>query len=342
MPTAYNIDERYELHTLSNHPENASRLIAIQDLFDAHDLLTGLLIVPAQPVADEDLLAVHQPEHLTRLRQFAGRSVMFGPDTYAVPCSYETARLAAGGVRRVVETVLDGEADNGLAAIRPPGHHATPTAAMGFCLLNNIAVGARFARRQYDDVQRVAIVDYDVHHGNGTQDIFYTDPSVLYISLHQSPLYPGTGHINEVGAGTGSGYTLNIPMQAGVGDGGYALMVNEVVIPALRRFEPDLLLVSAGFDAHWSDPLAGMQLSLRGYDYLTRQLIAVAQELCQGRIIFVLEGGYNLQALSNAWVNVAHALLGRADVVDPLGPAHGKETGVQRLCDHLQQLHKLA
>ncbi|RPI92357.1 MAG: histone deacetylase, partial [Chloroflexi bacterium] len=236
--------------------------------------------------------------------------------------------------------VLRREADNALALIRPPGHHATPSAGMGFCLLNNVAIAARYAQREHD-VERVLIVDYDVHHGNGTQDVFYDDPTVLYISTHQSPLYPGTGAISETGAGKGVGYNINIPLPPGVGDAGYGRVWEEVVIPVIRRFMPQLILVSAGFDAHWADPLANMGLSLTGYDQLARSLIALAGELCAGRIVFVAEGGYNLDVLGNGWANVTRALLGDKFIDDPLGVTHSREPSLEALVDKLRQIHKL-
>ncbi len=211
---------------------------------------------------------------------------------------------------------------------------------MGFCLLNNVAIAARYAQRVHG-AERVLIVDYDVHHGNGTQDVFYDDPSVLYISTHQSPLYPGTGSISETGAGKGAGYNINIPLPPGIGDAGYGRMWDEVVIPAIRRFSPQLMLVSAGFDAHWADPLANMTLSLTGYDRLARGLITLAGELCTGRIVFVAEGGYNLDVLSNGWANITRALVGDTTIDDPLGIIHSREPSVEPLVAKLRQIHKL-
>jgi len=266
---------------------------------------------------------------------------MMGMDTYVMPQSYDIARLAAGGVIHAVDTVMRGESKNALAAIRPPGHHATISEGMGFCLLNNIAIAARHIQRTYK-LQRILIVDYDVHHGNGTQDIFYDDPSVLYISTHQSPLYPGTGTTAEVGAGSGLGYTINIPMPPGVGDQGYLQVFEQIVCPAVERFEPQFILVSVGFDAHWADPLAHMKLSLSGYDRLARQLITLAELWCEGRIVFVLEGGYNLEVLSHGWVNVGFALLGDNTLSDPLGDRDGAEPPLDLLVSRLKQLHKLS
>jgi acetoin utilization deacetylase AcuC-like enzyme len=342
MATVHVADSRFDAHTMQGHPEFAGRLVAIRQRL-AEDRLTDRLVeLDPQPAADDSLLAVHTAHYLELLAATSRleHTEMMGLDTYVTPGSFEIARLAAGGVLQAVDAVMSGKAENGLAAVRPPGHHATPSMGMGFCLLNNIAIAARHAQRQHG-VKRVLIADYDVHHGNGTQDAFYTDPTVLYISTHQSPLYPGTGMIQDTGESAGTGYTLNIPLPPGVGDQGYARVFEEVVIPAARRFAPELILVSAGFDAHWDDSLANMQLSLTGYDHLTRQLLALAGDVCNGRIVFVLEGGYNLEALSYAWANVARALLGDSTCVDPLGPAPRSEPSVEHVTQRIRQLHKL-
>jgi acetoin utilization deacetylase AcuC-like enzyme len=343
MATVHVADSRYDAHTLHGHPEFAGRLVAIRRRLAEDGLTDRLVKLEAQPAADDSLLAVHTAGYLELLAATSQleHTGMMGLDTYVTPGSFGIARLAAGGVLQVVDAVMSGEAENGLAAVRPPGHHATPSMGMGFCLLNNIAIAARHAQQRHG-VERVLIADYDVHHGNGTQEAFYADPTVLYISTHQSPLYPGTGMIQDTGEDAGAGYTLNIPLPPGVGDQGYARVFEEVVIPAARRFAPELILVSAGFDAHWDDSLANMQLSLTGYDHLTRLLLALASDVCAGRIVFVLEGGYNLEALSYAWANVARALLGDRTCVDPLGPAPGSEPSVEPVTERIRQLHKLA
>ncbi len=342
VTTAYVTDERYAVHTLAGHPEHAERLASIQHRFREERLTRKLLNLDPRPAAQADLLAVHQPDYLEQLAQTAHLTgpAMWDADTYVVPRSYDTALLAAGGVLRVVDAVLAGEAANGLAAIRPPGHHATPGDAMGFCLLNNVAIAARYAQRVYG-TPRVLIVDYDVHHGNGTQDAFYADPTVFYVSTHQSPLYPGTGKLEEAGQGEGLGCTLNIPLPPGTGDAGYARVFNELILPAARRFAPDLILVSVGFDVHWQDPLASMRLSLPGCDRLARFLIDEAASLCGGRIVFVLEGGYNLHALSYGWANIARALLGETEIGDPFGLARGAEPAIDQLVDRVKHIHKL-
>lgn len=342
MATAYLADSRFDAHTMQGHPEFAGRLVAIRQRMEADSLTNQVVSLKARPATDETLLAVHTARYL-ELLEGTSRSnsiQMMGLDTYVTPRSYEIAQLAAGGVQRVVDAVLRGEAENGLAAVRPPGHHATPSMGMGFCLLNNVAIAARYAQRQHG-VGRVLIADYDVHHGNGTQDAFYADPTVLYISTHQSPLYPGTGMIQDIGEGEGAGYTINIPLPPGVGDQGYARVFEEVLIPAAQRFAPEFMLVSAGFDGHWGDPLANMQLSLTGYDLLTRTLLTLARDLCHGRIVLVLEGGYNLEVLSYAWANATRAFSGNGACVDPLGPAPRPEPSVEQVTGRIRQLHNL-
>lgn len=342
MTTAFVTDTRFADHTMPGHPENADRLTAVLARLEETQLLDQLACLEASPVSVDTLLAVHSPTYLARLERMAACShgVMLGLDTYIMPASYDVARLAAGAVLRVVDAVCEARASNGLAAVRPPGHHATVDTGMGFCLLNNVAIAARYAQRVHG-VDRVLIMDYDVHHGNGTQDIFYTDPSVYYVSTHQFPLYPGTGNMREIGTGAGTGSILNVPLSPGVGDAGYARVFESIIWPAVRRFKPELILVSVGFDAHWADPLANMQLSLAGYDHLSRELIHMAEMLCDGRIVFVLEGGYNLRVLSYGWAFIAHALLGDASSLDPLGPASGDEPPIDQLLKYVRHLHKL-
>jgi acetoin utilization deacetylase AcuC-like enzyme len=222
---------------------------------------------------------------------------MLDPDTFTSPETEEIARAAAGSVIVAVEHVLAAERDRrAFVMVRPPGHHAEGDKAMGFCFYNSIAVGAAAARAR--GLSRVAVVDYDVHHGNGTQAMFYGDPSVLFISSHQYPFYPGTGAAGEIGAGEGTGYTVNFPLEAGAGNAEFDMVYREGVIPVLEQYRPQLVLVSAGFDAHERDPLAGMQMTTDGYAQLTSRLLAAADRVCEGRIVFVTEGGYDTQALA--------------------------------------------
>jgi acetoin utilization deacetylase AcuC-like enzyme len=334
-------DERFSQHTVANHPEHAGRLEAVQALLKAQKLWEAFQHVSPEEVSQGTLSAIHHPDYLDMLASTAGqnRVVYWGSDTYITPQSYELAKLAVGGLLGVVKGVLSQEnGGKGMAAIRPPGHHATPKTGMGFCLLNNIALAARYAQ-QVHGLKRVAIVDFDVHHGNGTQDAFYEDPSVLFISSHQSPLYPGTGAMGDIGGGEGRGYTVNIPLTPQSGDVIFAGVYEKIVAPLLRRYQPELILVSAGFDAHWIDPLAQLNVSLMGFNDVTRQLIAYADELCGGRIVFVMEGGYDLKALSHGWLNIALALLGRDEFSDPLGSTSFERQFPDELRQKLQALH---
>ncbi len=344
MTTIYSTDPRYVEHNLAGHPEHAGRIIAVWAALEAAGLMNRMQIIAPAMVSDAQILLAHTPDYLEVFKSLStyDHMVRFDSDTYALPVSGEVARFSAGGVVSVVDAILKGEADNGLAVVRPPGHHAIPERAMGFCLLGNIAIAARHAQQTHQ-IKRVLIVDYDVHHGNGTQDIFYDDDSVLFISTHQSPFYPGTGGIEETGKGKGRGYTLNIPLPGGQGDANYARIFEEIIWPAARRFKPELILVSAGFDAHWVDPLATMRLSLRGYDHITRELIRMADELCEGKIAFVMEGGYDLKALAHGIRNIAHALLREDTLSDPLGSDQNskKEPSIDALIGQIRQIHRL-
>jgi acetoin utilization deacetylase AcuC-like enzyme len=350
MTTAYLTHPSHIAHHMADHPERADRLLAVEAALAGAALDSRLQRIDAEPAEEADLRRVHTADYLALLADVARRQrhVLFGADTYAGPESYAIARLAAGGAIQAVDRVLGGEARNAMVAVRPPGHHALPDRAMGFCLLANVALAVRYAQAVLD-VERIAIVDYDVHHGNGTQGVFYEDPGVLFVSTHQSPFYPGTGALEEVGSGAGAGTTVNVPLRAGYGDAAYARVFEAVVTPAVRRFRPELILVSAGFDAHWDDPLGGMNLTLAGYDCLSRDLIRLADELCEGRIVFVLEGGYSLPAVAHGVLNVVYALLGDATVSDPLGeiPADHLEAmsrlpAISELIETVRRLHGLA
>lgn len=342
MTTAFYTDARFSGHTLPGHPEHAGRLEAVIRLLDEQGITPRLQTIRAEPVTDAQLKAVHTERYLELIANTAHlhKTSMLGADTYVTPQSYALARLAAGGVCAVVETVVQGKATHGIAAVRPPGHHATPGMGMGFCLLSNIAIAARYAIQALG-LARVAIVDYDVHHGNGTQDVFYDDPQVLFISSHQSPLYPGTGALYETGKGAGEGFTVNLPLPAGVGDSGFRQLFDEIVTPLITRFQPQLILVSAGFDAHWVDPLANLNLSLAGYNHLAHHMIGLARDLCDGKVVFVMEGGYDLVALSHGWLNIACALLGEESLSDPLGPASQERPLTTGLLARFRETHGL-
>lgn len=286
------------------HPERPER---IQTLLDWALPLRNdprMLWIGPRPATREEIELVHTPEYFDAIAKTAGREVTLDPDTYTSPLSFETALLAAGSCIELVDAVLGGRAANGVALVRPPGHHAETDRAMGFCLFNNIAVAAAHARRQ--GLSRVLIVDWDVHHGNGTQEIFEEDPAVFFISLHQYPFYPGTGAASERGRGAGEGFTLNIPMRAGCGDVDYLTRFRDKVVVAGKEFAPDLILVSAGFDAHARDPLGGMRVTTPGFAQFADELLGLARDTCGGKIVAVLEGGYDLLALRNSVDAVAN------------------------------------
>lgn len=301
-------------------------------------------IVP-KPLSEHTILLAHTAPHINRLGEIEAMSdsrlTLIDADTYMAQDSYTIARIAAGAACEAVDAVLDGEVDNALVAARPPGHHATAGQAMGFCLLNNVAIAARHAQYTHN-LKRVMIVDYDVHHGNGTNDIFYDDESVLFISTHQHPLYPGSGMLQDTGRGPGDGYTINIPLRAGSGDKTLASVYEQVIWQAAERYRPELILVSAGFDAHWADPLAGMNMTLTGYAHLTRELIRMADALCEGNIVFLMEGGYDLEVIGTGMANVARCLLGDDAIVDSMGkPRDESEPDATHLIASVQQVHGL-
>lgn len=311
MPIALVDDERFDGHrAMGMHPERPERLAAARAGL-AHAIAPDdILRVAARPVSDEEALRVHTESHLRGLRDAlsTGWGHIDG-DTFFSPASEEAAWLAAGGSVELCRAVVDGPVRRGLALLRPPGHHAVPSRAMGFCLLNNVAIAAADALAR--GLSRVAIVDWDVHHGNGTQDIFYDDPRVLFVSLHQSPLYPGTGRIDERGSKAATGYTVNVPMPPGSGPDAYGAAFRELVLPALRAFDAELVLVSSGLDAHGQDPLAELELDADCFGAMTTALVDHVEEAGHGRIALFLEGGYDLDAIAASVSSVAKALSGK-------------------------------
>jgi acetoin utilization deacetylase AcuC-like enzyme len=280
--------------TPPGHPERVERGQVMQKVVESWKQHGGLALEP-RPATRAELLRVHSERHLAALDQTAGRAVSLDPDTATSPESRDVALLAAGAAVGGVDAIVQSRAMRVLALVRPPGHHAERERAMGFCLYNNVAVAAAHALSL--GMERVVIIDYDVHHGNGTQWIFYDDPRVLYISTHQYPFYPGTGAADEVGRGRGAGFTLNVPMEAGATDGDYRGVFSALVTPVIDQFKPELVMISAGFDAHERDPLARMRLSTPGYALLTKALCDAADRHCHGRVVAVSEGGYDLVAL---------------------------------------------
>ncbi len=294
-------DERFLRHRApAGHPENGARLEAVYAMLKEPGLAGRTVPIAPRPAADPELHWVHSEEYVARLAATAGKAARWiGPDTFAAEDSYDTARLAAGGVMEAVARVVAGDVRHAFSLSRPPGHHAERSRASGYCLFNNVALAARFSQWQAG-LKRVLIVDWDVHHGNGTQHIFERDSSVLFFSLHQWPHYPGTGLFTEAGNGPGEGFTVNVPLRKRCGDAEFAWVFEALLKPLALEFAPEIILVSAGFDALRLDPLGGMRLTPRGFAGLTRCLMDLAEELCGGRLVLSLEGGYRPAALSGA------------------------------------------
>jgi acetoin utilization deacetylase AcuC-like enzyme len=299
--------------TPPGHPERVERGEVMQRVVEAWKQRGGVTQEP-RPATRGELLRVHSEKHLATIDQTAGRAVSLDPDTATSPESRDVALLAAGAALGGVDAIVQSRATRVMALVRPPGHHAERDRAMGFCLYNNVAAAAAHALSL--GMERVVVMDYDVHHGNGTQWIFYDDPRVLYISTHQYPFYPGTGAAEDVGRGKGAGFTLNVPLEAGATDGDYHDVFKALVIPAIDQFKPELVLISAGFDAHERDPLARMRLSTVGYASLTKSLCDAADRHCHGRVVAVTEGGYDLTALK-ACLESTSSILDGALVASP-------------------------
>jgi acetoin utilization deacetylase AcuC-like enzyme len=359
LPTALVYDAAMLNHHVPDEfPEIPERLRFVKAMIDG--LVTDgtlaeekLLRLDARPARLEELSAVHAPEYIEKIRLFVERLMegdgydaaprRFATDVYLSPGSYTAATLAAGAPLVALDAIGEGRARNAYALVRPPGHHARPRHAMGFCLFNNVAVAARYAQSHWG-WQRILIVDYDVHHGNGTQEIFYEDGDVLYFSTHQFPWYPGTGASAERGEGAGLGATVNVPLPAGSGWSVYDPIFRQILWPVADRFKPDLVLLSAGFDAHWTDPLAEMRLSTADYADLTLEVIDIADTYCNGRVLAVQEGGYNLDALAQNAATLAVNLTGSDGIVDNLGEPPPLETrwNEEAIIRALYELHDLA
>lgn len=281
------------------HPESPDRLRAIQARVTETGLLKALISIAPQRASEDWIRKIHAPSYVefVKSRSPSEGYASLDPDTSLSPGSLKAAFLAAGGAMTGVDSMMRGEVDRVFCAVRPPGHHAEANRAMGFCIFNNIAIAARYAQEQHG-LSRVLIVDWDVHHGNGTQHAFETDPSVLFFSVHQFPHYPGTGRAEERGTRAGEGFTINVPLDAGAGDKEYQEVFERILVPAAEAFAPDLVCISAGFDAHRDDPLASMRLTEDGYGILTNIVAGIAQRHAAGRILSCLEGGYHLHALA--------------------------------------------
>lgn len=299
--TGFVYDDKYLLHdTGEHHPESPERLKAIYKGLSDSGLLDKLTMIAAEKANQRWIEAVHNIRYIMRFEEMCvmGLPEFDHPDNAICRDTYGIALLAVGGVLKAIDEVMAGNVDNAFCAVRPPGHHAEVDTPMGFCYFNNVAIGARYLQKEYG-IERVGIIDFDVHHGNGTQHIFDQDPSVFYYSIHEHPsfAYPGTGREFETGVANGTGFTLNSPVLPGKGDDEYRKMLMQDMVPAFKQFKPEVILLSAGFDAHVSDLMSGTNLTTDGYDFVTEVIVNLVNKFADGRVISVLEGGYNLDVL---------------------------------------------
>jgi acetoin utilization deacetylase AcuC-like enzyme len=315
--------EGHQSHYFPGHPERPERVEVIRSGLEEIHLWDEFPKVDPLDLSEDILSSIHDGKYLEILKQASSLEKMLDPDTYTTRESWQLALNAAGGAAAVAESVWDGKSKSGFALTRPPGHHATPSRGMGFCLLNNVAIAAEYLLQE-KGTSRISILDLDLHHGNGTQDIFWNRRDVSYISLHQSPFYPGTGSITEVGGGEGEGHTLNLPVPIRTGDLGFRSLIGEVVLPFLNKIKPEILFVSFGFDTHWRDPLGSLQLSASGIHQIFVDLRNWVDDNCQGRMGVFLEGGYDLEAGRACGQAVGSSLVDRA-WLDPLGSSPSAE-----------------
>jgi acetoin utilization deacetylase AcuC-like enzyme len=330
------------------HPERPARVQAVMDLLEREGMLDRLARLPVTPASREQLELVHAPEYLDFVEHVVseGGGYLDAGDTVASAGSWAAATAAAGASIGAVDAVMAGGMDASFAVVRPPGHHAPPDRAMGFCILNNAAIAAAHAITEYG-LSRVLVVDFDVHHGNGTQDCFYASPNVLYFSTHQSPAYPFTGALEETGIDAGIGYTVNVPLPPDVGEAGFLQAFDTILRPLARRFQPNLVIVSAGYDAHWRNSryVQGIRerLTVRGLAALSQSLCEIADAHCPGRLVGILEGGYDLEALAYGVLGTLRVWLGDIEVDDPIGPppTSAKEPDITTLLEQVKRVHGL-
>jgi acetoin utilization deacetylase AcuC-like enzyme len=340
--TGYVYDPIYLRHDTGEHPENAGRLKAIIAMLESTGLADRLTLIKPRPTTLEELSLVHEKAYIARIEEMnmKGGGFIDGETVMSLD-TYEAALNAAGGVMAAVDAVMAGTVNSAFALVRPPGHHAAPGRGMGFCIFNNVAIAAAYALKKYS-LKRIAIIDFDVHHGNGTQAVFDNEPSVMYISTHQFPHYPGTGNFNETGRGSAAGTKVNIPLPRGCGDTEYLRVFREIIVPVVKRYQPELILVSAGYDPHWSDELAEMQVSISGFARMVSIIKELADEFCGGKLVLALEGGYGLEALAYSVKATFEIMLGVKEPGDPMGPSpHQYTPQIDTLIDAVKKTHGL-
>lgn len=336
--TAVVVDREYLKHLPGNtHPERPERIQVLLDLAGRLDH-SKFTLLPPRAASRAEIEQVHGLDHIRLVESTStvNRYALDG-DTITSRDSFGVALLAVGGFLNLLDSIAAKESANGLALVRPPGHHALRNRAMGFCLFNTMAIGAGYLKRQHR-ANKIMIVDWDVHHGNGTQDAFYDDPSVLFVSTHQFPYYPGTGAVTEAGAGAGTGYTINVPLPAGCADRDYLQVFQDIIVPAAEKFRPEWVLVSAGFDPHRRDPLGGMDVTEQGFGTMARMLLGQARKFAGGRIALLLEGGYDLAGLRNSVAAVLTELQAPETTVEERLPL--AESGIEPVIRRVLQVHE--
>ncbi len=329
-------------HYTGSHPENAMRLKYILEALEEYKIRDKMIDLEPQDATIDQLARFHQLWYIERVADFAEQGGGYlDPDTIVSEKSYAAAVKAAGGVITAIDHVLTGQVDSAFALVRPPGHHAVADRSMGFCLFNNVVVGVMHAKAEHG-LERILIIDWDVHHGNGTAAAFNDDPAVLYFSTHQQGHFPGTGRISEVGTGRGEGYTINVPLVRGTGNSGFYYVFSQLLDPVARQFKPQLIIVSAGFDAHYADPLGGLALTSSGYAQLSEVVKNIARDVCGGRVVLALEGGYNLKAVGNSASTVINVFGEyRAKIEEPGSPPADYTNPTMRIpIDEAIKVHK--
>jgi len=333
-------DERCIDHlTPAGHPECPQRLTSIYGMLDTHCDGKGLEFRVPREATKEEIVLNHAASYVDAVEATSGgQQVSFDPDTSASAGSWTAAKLAAGAVLDGCDLLMNGQAANTVALVRPPGHHAEHDRAMGFCLFNNVAIGARYLLKQHG-LERIMIYDWDIHHGNGTQNAFYDMPEVLYVSSHAYPYYPGSGALQETGRGEGSGYTVNIPLAGGQGDADYVQIIDEVLAPLARAYQPQLIIVSAGYDIYDNDPLGTMQVTEQGFGSMANRVKKIAEEVCQGRLLLALEGGYHIEGIARSVRHTLDALAGLSPQCDDDGADAGGQSSVGRIIADVHSMH---